>query len=96
MVTCAGLSWSECKLLTCATLEGSFLMAILAAFGRGGAVFGLILLVVALLKQLILLVGFLLVVIKFAIVIAFVLTMVMIVLAIVRDRSRRKREAEGN
>ena len=69
-------------------------MAILAAFGRGGAVLALILLVVALLKQLIVLVGFLLALIKFAIVVAFVLMMVMIVLAIVRDRSRRKREAE--
>ncbi len=70
-------------------------MAILAAFGRGGAVLALILLVVALLKQLIVLVGFLLVLIKFAIVVAFIGMLVMIVLAIWRDRSRRKREAEG-
>jgi hypothetical protein len=69
-------------------------MAILAAFGRGGAVIALILLVVALLKQLIVMVGFLLALIKFAIVIAFVLMMVLIVWAILRDRSRRKREAE--
>jgi preprotein translocase subunit YajC len=41
-------------------------------------------------------VGFLLALIKFAIVIAFVLMMVLIVFFIVRDRSRRKREAEGN
>jgi hypothetical protein len=71
-------------------------MAILAAFGRGGAVLGLILLVVALLKQLIVLVGFLLALIKFAIVLAFVGMMVMIVLAIVRERSRLKREAAEN
>jgi hypothetical protein len=71
-------------------------MAILAAFGRGGAVIALILLVVALLKQLIVMVGFLLALIKFAIVIAFVLMMGLIVFAIMRDRSRRKREAEGN
>jgi hypothetical protein len=70
-------------------------MAILTAFGRGGAVLGLILLIVALLKQLIVFVGFLLALIKFAIVIAFVAMMVMIVLAIVRDRSRRKHEAAG-
>ena len=70
-------------------------MAILAAFGRGGAVLALILLVVALLKQLIVLVGFLLALIKFAIVVAFIGMLVMIVLAMWRDRSRRKREAEG-
>ena len=70
-------------------------MAILAAFGRGGAVLALILLVVALLKQLIVLVGFLLALIKFAIVVAFIGMLVMIMLAIWRDRSRRKREAEG-
>ena len=69
-------------------------MAILAAFGRGGAVLALILLIVALLKQLIVLVGFLLAVIKFAIIVAFIAMIVMIALAIFRDRSRRKREAE--
>ena len=69
-------------------------MAILAAFGRGGAVLALILLVVALLKQLIVLVGFLLALIKFAIIVAFVGMMVMIVLAIWRDRCRRKRESD--
>ena len=69
-------------------------MAILAAFGRGGAVLALILLIVALLKQLIVLVGFLLAIIKFAIVIVFIAMFVMIALAIYRDRSRRKREAE--
>ena len=67
-------------------------MAILAAFGRGGAVLALILLVVALLNQLIVLVGFLLALIKFAIVVAFLSMMVMIVVAIWRDRSRCKRE----
>ncbi len=70
-------------------------MAILAAFGRGGAVLALILLVVALLKQLIVLVAFLLALIKFAIVVAFIGILVMIVFAIWHDRSRRKREAEG-
>ena len=69
-------------------------MAILYALGRGGAVIALILLVVALLKQLIVMVGFLLALVKFAIVIAFVGVLVMIVLAIFRDRSRRKHEAE--
>jgi predicted membrane protein len=70
-------------------------MAIIYALGRGGAVIALVLLVVALLKQLIVMVGFLLALVKFAIIIAFVAVLVMIGLAIFRDRSRRKREAEG-
>ncbi len=69
-------------------------MAILYALGRGGAVIALVLLVVALLKQLIVMVGFLLALVKFAIIIAFLAVLVMIVLAIFHDRSRRKREAE--
>jgi predicted membrane protein len=69
-------------------------MAFLYAFARGGAVLTLILLVVELLKQLVVMVGFLFVLIKFAIVIVFVAVIVMIALAIFRDRSRRKHEAE--
>lgn len=69
-------------------------MAFLYAFARGGAVLSLILLAVALLKQLIIMVGFLLALIKFAIVIVFVGLIVMIALAIIRDRSKRKHEAE--
>ena len=69
-------------------------MAILYAFARGGAVVGLILLAVTLLKQLIVMVGFLLALVKFAIVVAFIVMIVMIALAIFRDRSNRKREAE--
>ncbi len=67
-------------------------MSILAALGRGGAVIALILLVVALLKQLIMLVGFLLALVKFAIIIAFVALIAMIGLAIWRSRSREKAE----
>jgi predicted membrane protein len=69
-------------------------MAFLYAFFRGGAVLSLILLAVALLKQLIVMVGFLLALIKFAILIVFVVLIVMIALAIIRDRSKRKHEAE--
>jgi len=69
-------------------------MAILTALGRGGAVIALILLIVALLKQLITMVGFLLALVKFAIIIVFVALLVMIALAIFRDRSRRKHDAE--
>ena len=70
-------------------------MAILYAIGRGGAVIALILLIVTLLKQLIAVVGILLALVKFAIIIAFVAVLVMIGLAIFRDRSKRKREAEN-
>jgi predicted membrane protein len=70
-------------------------MSILAALSRGGAVMGLIVLAVALLKQLIMLVGFLLALIKLAIIVAFVAMLVMIGLAIYRDRCRRKDEAAG-
>jgi hypothetical protein len=69
-------------------------MAILYALGRGGAVIALILLVVALLKQLIVMVGFLLALVKFAIIIAFLAVLIMIGLAIFRDHSRRKHEAQ--
>jgi predicted membrane protein len=67
-------------------------MSILAALGRGGAVIALILLVVALLKQLIMLVGFLLALVKFAIIIAFVALIAMIGLAMWRSRTREKAE----
>ena len=69
-------------------------MAILTALGRGGAVIALVLLIVALLKQLITMVGFLLALVKFAIIIVFVTLLLMIALAIFRDRSRRKHDAE--
>ena len=52
----------------------------------------LILVIIALLKQLILLVGFVLAAIKIAIIVVFVALLVMIVLAILRDRSRKRRE----
>ena len=64
----------------------------LKAFGGLGAIVALILVVVALLKQLILLVGFLLTALKVAIVVVFVAVLVMIALAIWRDRCRRRRE----
>src|ERR1043166_9726027 len=59
------------------------------AFGGLGAIVALILVIVALLKQLILLVGFLLTAVKVAIIVIFVALLVMIVLAILRERSRR-------
>jgi len=63
-------------------------------FGRLGGILALIILLVGLLRQLIALVGFLLAVIKIAIVVIFVGLMGMILLAMFRERSRRRREAE--
>lgn len=68
------------------------MLPILKTFGRLGGVVALIFLVIALLRQLILLVSVLLTVVKIAIIVAFVGLLVMIVLAILRDRARRKRE----
>ena len=67
---------------------------ILKTAGGFGAIVALILVVIALLKQHILLVGFLLTAIKIAIIVVFVALLIMIVLAILRDRSRKRRETE--
>jgi hypothetical protein len=69
-------------------------MAFLGFLSRGGAVIGLVLLVVALLKQLIALVGILLALVKLAIIVVFVAVLVMIGLAIYRDRCRKRDEAK--
>ena len=68
------------------------MLGIISAISRGGAIFGLVLLVVALLKQLILTVGVLIAIIKLAIVVVFVAVMVLIALAIYRDHQKRKGE----
>lgn len=70
-------------------------MAFLGFLSRGGAIIGLILLIVALLKQLIVVVGILLALVKLAIIVVFVAVLVMIGLAIYRDRCRRKSEVSG-
>ena len=70
-------------------------MAFLGFLSRGGAVIGLVLLIVALLKQLIVVVGVLLALVKLAIIVVFVAVMIMIGLAIYRDRCRRKSAASG-
>jgi|GraSoiStandDraft_16_1057320.scaffolds.fasta_scaffold3034203_1 hypothetical protein len=64
---------------------------ILKAFG---VVTALILLVIAMLANLIALGGFLLVAIKVAILTIFLALVVLMVFSILRDRSRRRREAE--
>lgn len=66
---------------------------IVRAFGLGSIV-AAILLVVALLKQLIVMFGFLLALVKFAIIMAFVAVIVLIGVAIWMDRSRRRREEQ--
>ena len=68
--------------------------AFFKTFGRLGGILALIFLIIALLRQLIALVGFLLVVIKIAIIVIFVGLIGMILLAIFRERCRRRREAE--
>jgi hypothetical protein len=70
-------------------------MAFLGFLSRGGAVIGLILLIVALLKQLLVVVGVLLALVKLAIIVVFVAVMIMIGLAIYRERCRRKSDAPG-
>lgn len=62
--------------------------------GRWGGIITLILLVITLLKQLIALVSFLMVAIKIAIIVAFAGLMLLIVLAMLRGRGRRRRDAE--
>ena len=63
---------------------------IIAALTRGGAIIGAILLVVGLLKQLVLAVGFLVAIIKLAIIVIFVAVIVLIAFAIYRDRKKYK------
>jgi ATP/ADP translocase len=67
---------------------------VLKAAGGLGAIVALILVVIALLKQLILLVGWLLAAIKIGIIVVFVALLVMILLAIFRDRCRKRRESQ--
>lgn len=69
-------------------------MGTLKIFGRLGGILALIFLIVALLRQLVMLVSFLLAAVKIAIVLIFIAVIVMIALAIFRDRSRRRRESE--
>ncbi|HEX6186957.1 MAG TPA: hypothetical protein VFZ40_02660 [Pyrinomonadaceae bacterium] len=63
---------------------------IIAALTRGGAIFGAILLVVALLEQLIVAFGVLVAIIKLAIIVIFVAVLVLIAFAIYRDRKKYK------
>jgi len=70
------------------------MLCILKVLGRFGGIFALIFLIIALLRQLILFVGFLLAAVKIAIVVVFVALLILIVLAILRDRSRKRRDID--
>jgi hypothetical protein len=62
--------------------------------GRWGGILTIILLVITLLRQLISLVGFLLVAVKVIIVMAFVGLILLMIILVLRGRSRSRREAE--
>ena len=66
------------------------MIALVSAFARGSAVAGAIFLIVALLKKLIVAVGLLIAVIKFAIILVFVAVLATIAFAIYRDHKKRK------
>lgn len=68
--------------------------ALIKTFGRWGGILTMILLIITLLKQLIALVGFLLFAIKVSVVVAFVGLFLLIVFAMLRGRSRRRRDLE--
>lgn len=66
----------------------------LATSSRWGGILTIIILIIALLKQLIAFVGFLMFAIKVAILLAFIGLFLLIVIAILRGRSQRRRESE--
>lgn len=70
------------------------MLGFVKAFGRLGGILALIFVIIALLRQLVLLVGFLLAAIKVAIVVIFIALIVLIALAIWRDRANRRRERQ--
>jgi len=67
----------------------------LMATGRLGSILALIALLIVLVKQLIAFVGFLMIALKIAIVIAFIGLMLLIIITFLSARNRRRREAEG-
>lgn len=66
----------------------------LMAAGRLGSIAALVALLIVLVKQLIALVGFLMVALKIAIILAFAGLMLLIVITYLSARNRRRREAE--
>jgi hypothetical protein len=68
--------------------------SLLMAFGRWGGILTLIILLIALVKQLIAFVGFLMFALKIGIVLAFIALFLLIIMAIFRGRSQRRRDVE--
>jgi hypothetical protein len=68
--------------------------SLVIAFGRWGGILTLIVLLIALVKQLIAFVGFLMFAIKVGIVLAFIALFLLIIIAILRGRSQRRRDLE--
>ena len=68
--------------------------SLLMAFGRWGGILTLIILLIALVKQLIAFVGFLMFALKIGIVLAFIALFLLIIIAIFRGRSQRRRDVE--
>jgi len=68
--------------------------AFLKTAGRWSGILTIIILVITLLRQLISLVGFLLVAFKVIIVVAFVGLILLMIVLVLRGRSQRRREAE--
>lgn len=66
--------------------------AFLKTAGRWGGILTIIVLVITLLRQLISLVGFLLVAVKVIIVIAFIGLVLLMIILVLRGRTRRRRE----
>jgi amino acid permease len=71
------------------------MLSLLTVFGRLSGIIALVLLAVALIRQLLTLVGFLLAAVKILIIVAFLTLLIVIVVTVLRDRSRRRREPEG-
>jgi len=69
-------------------------MSVLQVAGRWGGILALIALLIVLVKQLIALVGFIMLAIKFALIIAFIGLMLLIVITFLSARRKRHREAE--
>ena len=69
-------------------------MSVLQVAGRWGGILALIALLIVLVKQLIALIGFIMLAIKIALVIAFIGLMLLIIITFFSARRKRRREAE--
>jgi len=69
--------------------------ALFTTLGRWGGIVTVIVLVIALLRQLIAFVGFLMLAIKLIIVLSFIGVFLLIILAMLRGRAQRRHESEN-